>query len=96
MLPWIEIITLIADLVKDCFAAGRTEEQIKAQIKTPGPLAQMRLENAIRQKLGIAKLSEWRQQRTAVMTPVYAELETASDQSIDEILATAKEVDWTA
>lgn len=96
MIPWIEILTILASLFKDCFAKGRTDEQVRAEIRKPGLLAQMKFETDIRKKLGVTKLKDWRDQRAAIMDPIYRDMADASDTDVDMVLSQAKEIDWTA
>lgn len=94
-MPWIEILTLLATFVRECLSNNRSEADIKAEIRSPGPLAQLKLETAIRKKKGL-NLREWVSQREAIMEPIYTSIRTAPDADIDLVLETAKEIDWTA
>jgi hypothetical protein len=91
---WMDLAALLKEFIAACRAKGRTDEQIKAEIKNPGAVTQFLFENKIRKKFNFT-WKTWKESHEVVMGPVYADIQRATPEEIDDIFEAAKEIDWT-
>lgn len=93
---WPILLQFLMEMIVGCLAKGQTKEQIKAQIRKPGPVAQFLLENNIRNHFKITR-KDWRLgKRDEIMGQVYAEAEALPDSAIETIYNEAQQTDWFA
>lgn len=89
---WEAIITLIFSEVLKCIKAGRSDEEIAEGIRQPGPAQRIRLERQVRLSRNMNRIA-WRQQKSAIMAPIYQDAASLTDEEVRDLIDEAREDD---
>jgi hypothetical protein len=85
---WEPLIDIIVSMIKECLAKNKTEEEIIAQFRDPGPVAQFLLERRGRKSMNLTR-RQWRKEHGGLL----ARGRELPEEVIKELIAEAREAE---
>lgn len=88
-IPWDKIIELILALIGASLLVGASREEVKKQLRNPGPWQRLRLERAVRREMGL-RPREWMKVRHEVMEEILKHGREATEEDLDLLVEEAE------